>query len=70
MEEKTTLPIEEASSASAFVEDVTVVDRQGTFAFELRIANPDDEHAAPERLLVFPLPNGGYRATLVPARNE
>jgi hypothetical protein len=67
MEEKTTVPIEEASSVSAFVEDVRVVDRQGTFAFELHITDANDAHAARVRLLVFPLPDGGYRATEVAA---
>jgi hypothetical protein len=69
MEEKTTVLIAEASSASAFVEDVGTVDRQGTFAFELRIANTDDPESAPARLLVFPLPDGGFRASqLAPER--
>lgn len=67
MQERTTLPIDEASSAGAFVEDVTIVDRQGTFAFELRIVNVDDPAASPIRLLVFPLPDGGYRTSRVAA---
>jgi hypothetical protein len=65
MEEKTTVPIAEASSVATFVEEVGLVDRQGTFAFELHIANKDDASAARVRLLVFPLPDGGYRATRV-----
>jgi hypothetical protein len=62
MQERTTVPIEEASAATALVEDVGIVDRQGTFAFELRISDADDPSAAPVRLLVFPLPDGGYRS--------
>jgi hypothetical protein len=63
MQERTTVPIEEASAVTALVEDVGIVDRQGTFAFELRISDADAPGAAPIRLLVFPLPDGRYRAT-------
>jgi hypothetical protein len=63
MEEKTTVPIEEANAPSAFVEDVQVVERRGRFAFELRVGHADDEDRASVPLLVYPLPDGGYRSS-------
>lgn len=63
MEEKTTVPIQEVSEVSSFVEDVQVVDRQGAFAFEMQVANADDPEQPPVRWLVYPLPDGGYRVS-------
>lgn len=66
MEEKTTVPIEEANADWAFVDEVQVVDRQGRFAFELHVTNAYDEQQAPVRLLVYPSPDGSYRTSEVP----
>jgi hypothetical protein len=62
MEEKTTVQVKEATSVSSFVEEVNIVDHEGSFAFELRISDTKDPGAGPARLLVFPLPAGDYRA--------
>lgn len=64
VEEKTTVPIEEANSASAFVEDVKSLGSQkpGAAGFELYISSREHPRAVKSRLLVLPAPDGSYVA--------